>query len=99
MAFLALASQKSFKQLEQISLINQINITEQQMANIKAAYPEDYDNSYDYIMLEQMDEEYGAQKDALEDELNEINQMIQSLTSSVKTEIQNSCKLNYAGGS
>ena len=106
MAFLALASQKSllslqksFVQMQQITLMNEIDQIHTQMGLIKRENPENYGENDKYIFYEEQDETLSEQKESLDSQITEIQQMIQSLTSQVKQEIQSSCKLNYAGGS
>lgn len=106
MSFLAAASQKallnmqkSFLQFSGIALTNQINVNKQLMSNIEQVDPENYSDDPYYMLYSQLDEEYTEQKDSLEEEVNLITQQITALSTQIKTEMQNSCKLNYAGGS
>lgn len=106
MSFLAAASQKallnmqkSFLQFSGIALTNQINVNKQLMSNIEQVDPENYSDDPYYMLYAQLDEEYTEQKDSLEEEVNLITQQITALSTQIKTEMQNSCKLNYAGGS
>ena len=106
MSFIASASQKallnmqkSFIEMSQISLLNQININKQLMQNIENQCGDDYDQDPYYRYYALLDEQYGEQKDSLESERTLIQEQINQLNTLVKTEMQNSTKLNYAGGS
>lgn len=106
MSFIAAASQKSllsmqksFIQMSQMSLLNQININKQLMNNIETVNPDGYDSDPYYRYYALLDEQYGEQKDSLQEEYELINSQINALTTLIKSEMQSSTKLNYAGGS
>lgn len=106
MSFLAAASQKSllnmqksFLEFSGLTLQNQIYVNKQLMSNIEQVDPENYSDDPYYMLYSQLDEEYTDQKEALENEVTLITNQINALNTQIKTEIQSSCKLNYAGGS
>ncbi len=106
MSFIAAASQKSLLNMQKsflkfsgIALQNKIIINKQMMTNIEQIDPENYSDDPNFILYSQLDEEYTDQKDSLENEIELISKQISALSSQIKTEMQNSCKLNYAGGS
>lgn len=108
MAFLASASQKTvlklqhnFLQFRALQMTNQIRIIKNEMdmyQQANAGSGEDYTSDPQYLYYEQMDEYYSTLKDSIDQEAQLVQQEITALENTVKQGIQQSCKLNLAGG-
>jgi hypothetical protein len=103
-----LTLQKNFLQLQYISISNQEQYAEAQMAEIQKDYSSttttgssnsDYTDDASYIYYEQLDEQLQTEKDSIDSQLTEIDNEISSLKTLVNNNIKSSCTLNLASGS
>lgn len=114
MAFLALSCQKSlltmqrnFFQLQLNSIMNQSNAAQAEMNALKKAgqaYASEHSSTYNededlqYLYWEQIDEQLQSEKDSLEEELQVIDNEINSLKQLVNNNIKSTCTLNLSTG-
>ena len=111
MAFLAIDSQrnlftlqKSQLEFEQMLLMNQVNWLQKEMAYVQGVYDqeENSDASIDedpyYMALQDQEEYLTSRTEALESQVNTLNEEISSAKQQVQNNIKSSCGLNLIGG-
>lgn len=107
MSFLAVDAQKSLftlqrnqLQFEQTLVMNQANWTSKEMAQYSKDVGDDADLDSDpyYIQLQQTEEILESRQDALDSQIQLIDNEISSLKQLVNNNIKNSCGLNLIGG-
>ena len=103
MAFLALASQKSFLQFQHVSLQNQVNYAASQMAAIEREYAAMGEDAPDctedasFIYYQDLSDQLETEKDSLDTQITAIENEISGLKTMVNNNIKSSCTLNLLG--
>ncbi len=107
MSFLAMASQKSLFMLqksqleyEKTILMSRVNCINSQMADYADAAGDDADLDEDpfYIQLEKTSEYLQTQADSVGNQIDVMNEEINSLKTMVQNGIKSTCSLNLIGG-
>ena len=106
MSFLAMASQKSLFTLQKSQLeyeytilMSRTNVINSQMADYAAAADKDsLDEDPFYISLEKTEEYLETQADSVKNQIDEMEQEINSLKTMVQNGIKSTCSLNLIGG-
>ncbi len=107
MTFLAMSSQRSLcllqksqLQFEQTLIMNQVSWIQNQMTerSDELGTEGDLDNDPIYVNLQQQDEYLTTRQTALEEQIAAVDATINSLKSTINTNIKSSCSLNLIGG-
>ena len=107
MSFLAMASQKSLFTLQKSQLeyeytilMSRTNVINSQMADYANSVEDDdsLDDDPFYISLEKTEEYLETQADSVKNQIDEMEQEINSLKTMVQNGIKSTCSLNLIGG-
>ena len=107
MSFLAMASQKSLFTLQKSQLeyeytilMSRTNVINSQMADYANSVEDDdsLDEDPFYISLEKTEEYLETQADSVKNQIDEMEQEINSLKTMVQNGIKSTCSLNLIGG-